>query len=67
GGIAILYLLMNISVMGVVPWQSVKEDDRYLVSTFMEQVYGHSAGIIICCSVGIFKGSVCSGSGWKFS
>ncbi|HWC54341.1 MAG TPA: APC family permease [Chitinophagaceae bacterium] len=47
GGIAILYLLMNISVMGVVPWQSVKEDDRYLVSTFMEQVYGHSAGIII--------------------
>lgn len=46
-GIAILYLLMNISVMGVIPWQSVKEDDRYLVSSFMEQIYGHQAGILV--------------------
>lgn len=47
GGIAVLYLMMNISVMGVVPWQSVKEDDKYLVSTFMEQVHGHGAGVIV--------------------
>ncbi len=46
-GIAILYLLMNISVMSVVPWQSVKADDRYLVSSFMEQVHGARAGIIV--------------------
>lgn len=46
-GIATLYLLMNISVMGVVGWQSVKMDDRYLVSTFMEQIYGHNAGIAV--------------------
>jgi amino acid transporter len=46
-GIAFLYLLMNISVMGVVPWQSVKEDDKYLVSTFMEQLYGHQAAVIV--------------------
>ena len=46
-GIATLYLLMNISVMGVMPWQSVKEGDRYLVSSFMEQLYGHKAGIIV--------------------
>jgi fructoselysine transporter len=46
-GIATLYLLMNISVMGVMPWQSVKESDRYLVSSFMEQLYGHQAGIIV--------------------
>ncbi len=46
-GIAILYLLMNISVMGVIPWQSVNENDRYLVSTFMERIYGHSAGIVV--------------------
>jgi fructoselysine transporter len=46
-GIAVLYLLMNISVMGVVPWHSIKEDDKYLVSSFMEQLYGHQAGIII--------------------
>lgn len=46
-GIAILYLLMNISVMGVVPWQSVRADDKYLVSTFMEQIHGHKAGILV--------------------
>ena len=46
-GISVLYVLMNISVMGVVHWQSVKEDDRYLVSTFMEQLYGHTAAIVV--------------------
>jgi amino acid transporter len=46
-GIAILYLLMNISVMGVIRWQSVLEDDKYLVSAFMESIYGHTAGVIV--------------------
>jgi amino acid transporter len=46
-GISALYLLMNISVMGVMPWQSVKADDRYIVSSFMEQLYGHQAGIFV--------------------
>ncbi|MBK5271567.1 MAG: amino acid permease [Bacteroidia bacterium] len=46
-GIATLYLLMNISVMGAVGWQSVNQDDRYLVSTFMEQIHGHTAGVIV--------------------
>jgi fructoselysine transporter len=46
-GIAILYLLMNISVMGVIRWQSVLEDDKYLVSAFMESIYGHNAGVIV--------------------
>lgn len=45
-GIATLYLLMNISVMSVVPWQSVKETDKHLVSTFIQQLYGHKAAII---------------------
>lgn len=44
-GIAVLYLLMNIAVMGVIPWQSVKADDKYLVSTFMEQLHGHQAAV----------------------
>jgi fructoselysine transporter len=44
-GITILYLLMNISVMGVM--QSVSEDDHYFVSSFMGQLYGHTAGIIV--------------------
>lgn len=46
-GIATLYLLMNISVMGVVSWQSVKADDKYLVSSFMEQLYGHTAAVVV--------------------
>lgn len=46
-GIGVLYLLMNISVMGVIPWQSVKADDKYLVSTFMEHIYGHKAGVVV--------------------
>ena len=46
-GIATLYLLMNISVMGVMPWELVKADDKYLVSSFMQQLYGTNAGIIV--------------------
>ncbi len=46
-GITVLYLLMNISVMGVMLWQSVNADDKYLVSSFMEQLYGHQTGIIV--------------------
>ena len=46
-GITTLYLLMNISVMGVMPWQSVKADDRYIVSSFMQHLYGNTAGIIV--------------------
>ncbi|OSZ77323.1 amino acid permease [Chitinophagaceae bacterium IBVUCB2] len=46
-GIAILYLLMNISVMGVIPWQSVNANDKYLVSSFMEQLYGHNAAALV--------------------
>jgi fructoselysine transporter len=46
-GIAILYLLMNISVMGVIPWQQAAGMDKYLVSSFMEKVHGHQAGVIV--------------------
>jgi len=46
-GIACLYLLMNISVMGVIPWQTVRAEDKYLVSSFMEQVHGKQAGVFV--------------------
>ncbi|HEV8287094.1 MAG TPA: APC family permease [Chitinophagaceae bacterium] len=46
-GIAILYLLMNISVMSVIPWQEIKPNEKHLASIFMEHIYGHQAGIII--------------------
>lgn len=50
--IAILYILMNISVIGIVPWQelmqSAKSDTRfYVMSVLMQRVYGHWAGIAI--------------------
>jgi len=46
-GITTLYLLMNISVMGVMPWQSVNANDKYLVSSFIGQLYGHQAGVLV--------------------
>lgn len=46
-GIATLYLLMNISVMGVVSWSSVNADDKYIVSAFMQQLYGTKAGTLV--------------------
>jgi amino acid transporter len=41
-GIAGLYLLMNISVVSVVPWQQAQNSD-FIVSTFVETLYGPSA------------------------
>jgi fructoselysine transporter len=55
-GIAVLYLLMNYSVMSVMPWQLVKGDDKYLVSSFMESLSGEQAamvvtGLILCIAL----------------
>lgn len=50
-GIAMLYLLMNISVMGVIDWQTVNEENKYLVSSFMDQVYGIKAARIVTCLI----------------
>jgi fructoselysine transporter len=46
-GIATLYLLMNISVMGVLPWESIRADDKYIVSSFMEHLYGNKAAVAV--------------------
>ena len=46
-GIALLYLLMNYSVMRVVDWHSVNEDDKYLVSHFMQLIYGKQAAVVV--------------------
>jgi amino acid transporter len=43
--IAILYLLMNYSIVSVVPWQQAMKSDA-LVSVFMERIYGTHAGMI---------------------
>jgi fructoselysine transporter len=37
--IAILYLAMNWSIVGVIPWQEAKHSD-FVISLFMERIYG---------------------------
>ncbi len=46
GGIAILYLLMNISVLGVVPWKEAAKSE-FIMSTFMERIYGSGAANVV--------------------
>ena len=50
--IAILYITMNISVIGVIPWQELvatgKSDTRfYVMSVLMQRIYGSWAGYAI--------------------
>jgi fructoselysine transporter len=42
--IAVLYLLMNISIVGVIPWQEAMKSD-FLVSSFIEKIYGTRAAM----------------------
>jgi basic amino acid/polyamine antiporter, APA family len=49
--VAAIYIVMNISILGVIPWQdfmeTAKSDARkYVISVFMERLYGNTAGII---------------------
>lgn len=43
--IAIFYLAMNISVVGVIPWQQAMHTDK-IVSVFMEKIYGHRTAVV---------------------
>ncbi len=42
GGIALLYLLMQTSILGVLPWQQA-QDSPFVVSAFVEHIYGSRA------------------------
>lgn len=44
--IAVLYLAMNMSIMGVIPWQEARQYD-FIVSIFIEKIYGHEIARII--------------------
>ncbi len=44
-GIAILYLAMQLSVLGVVPWREAMKS-QFIVSTFVQKIYGSDAAII---------------------
>lgn len=43
--IAVLYLLMQVAVLGVIPWQEAK-DSQFIISLFFERLYGHTAALI---------------------
>jgi len=50
--VATLYLLMNISVLGVIPWQELAAEAdthtrMYTMATFMERLYGHGAAAVV--------------------
>ncbi len=49
-GIAILYFLMNVSVVSVIPWQQAK-DSGFVISEFMEVLLGHNAAILVTCLI----------------
>lgn len=50
-GIAVLYLLMNLSVTSVIPWQEIQQWQKaevkpFVVSTFIERLYGNGAAAV---------------------
>ena len=49
--VAVLYMIMNVSVLGVIPWQDLvqtaRTDERkYVISVFLERIWGNWAGIV---------------------
>jgi fructoselysine transporter len=54
-GIAILYLSMQTVLLGVLPWQQIANSD-FIVSTYFEHVYNHTAGqiatvLVLCIAI----------------
>ena len=46
GGVAALYLTMNIAILGAMPWQDV-EKSRFIASDFMARFWGPRVGAIV--------------------
>lgn len=46
GGIAILYLCMQLAVLGVLPWQEIAESD-FVISLYFEKLYGPGVAQLI--------------------
>jgi amino acid transporter len=49
--VAAIYILMNVSILGVIPWrefgaQADSDARRYVISAFMERLYGHGAALV---------------------
>jgi amino acid transporter len=44
--VAVLYLLMNVSILGVVPWRTAMHSTA-IASLFIERLYGTTGGVIV--------------------
>jgi APA family basic amino acid/polyamine antiporter len=49
--VTIIYIVMNISILGVIPWREFAGTantpaQRYVISSFMERLYGQKAGAV---------------------
>jgi amino acid transporter len=46
--VAVIYLVMNVAVLGVIPWRELAEHSgeqkNFIISVFMQQIYGSWAG-----------------------
>jgi amino acid transporter len=49
-GISVLYLLMNVSVVSVIPWHHAKECE-FVISLFMQELAGPTAATIVTCLI----------------
>ncbi len=54
--VACLYVVMNVSILGVVPWRELAQSGAsnsklYVVSTFMQRAYGHGAASVVSALV----------------
>lgn len=44
--ITVLYCAMQLSVLGIIPWQETQKD-QFIFSILMERVYGHTAAVVV--------------------
>src|SRR6201984_1336732 len=44
-GITALYMAMQTSILGVIPWREA-QNSKFIVSTFVERLYGHTAASV---------------------
>jgi len=49
-GITVLYLAMQTSILGVIPWREA-QNSKFIVSTFVERLYGHNAASLATAMV----------------
>ncbi len=49
--VAVIYIIMNISVLGVIPWRELlgnsNQQGNYVISVFMQRIYGNWAGRVV--------------------